>query len=80
MRWTNKAGATWTLRLDLANGLLRTGPDCPYYDAGRPDAAPFRILLRRDEEGRWLPRVLGFSFNGGVYTKSESEAVSARSR
>ncbi|MBM3495104.1 MAG: hypothetical protein FJX72_12415, partial [Armatimonadetes bacterium] len=51
LRWTNKAGATWTLKPDLTNGLLRTGPDCPYHDPNAPEAAPFRILLRRDKAG-----------------------------
>jgi hypothetical protein len=69
MRWTNSAGKTWTLWPDLANGLLRTGPDCPYYDPQRPDASPFRLLLLRDVEGRWLPKIAGFAFHGGVYTK-----------
>ncbi|NLI00369.1 MAG: hypothetical protein GX446_12865 [Chthonomonadales bacterium] len=67
LRWTNKAGATWTLTPDLAKGILRTGPDCPYYDATRPDGVPFRILLRRDRNGNWLPEVDGFAFHGGRY-------------
>jgi len=69
-RWTNKAGRSWTLRPDLENGLLRIGPDCPYHDPARPDASPFRILLQRDEQGRWQPKVAGFAFNGSVYAKA----------
>lgn len=67
LRWTNKAGATWILKPDLAKGLLRTGPDCPYYDPAVPDRTAFRLVLRRDRDGNWLPEVEGFSFQGGLY-------------
>jgi hypothetical protein len=67
LRWTNKAGATWVLTPDLAAGLLRTGPDCPYYDAVSPEAGAFRIKLKRDQDGRWRPEVEGFAFGGGAY-------------
>lgn len=30
-RWTNEAGVSWNLMFDRENGILRTGPDCPYY-------------------------------------------------
>ncbi len=70
LRWTNKAGATWVLKPDLARGLLRTGPDCPYYDANDPDAASFRILLERAEDGRWTSGVSGFVFAGATYRRT----------
>ena len=70
LRWTNKAGTSWVLTPDFAHGLLMTGPDCPYYDADQPDAAPFRILLKRDHNGRWSPKVSGFVFNGAEYLRT----------
>ncbi len=70
LRWTNKAGVSWVLTPDLAGGALRTGPDCPYYESDDPDGAPFRILLKRREDGAWVPEVSGFVFNGGIYRKS----------
>lgn len=71
LRWTNKAGVSWLLRPDLSVGLLRTGPDCPYFRAGDPEASAFRLRLRRDQDGRWLQQVEGFVFGGGVYRKIE---------
>lgn len=67
LRWTNKAGATWVLKPDLARGLLRTGPDCPYYDPAMPEGVAFRLMLRRDRDGNWLPELDGFGFQGGRY-------------
>jgi hypothetical protein len=69
LRWTNKAGATWVLRPDLANGLLHTGPDCPYFDPKAPEARPFRIRLKRDAQGGWLGEPEGFVFQGGLYVR-----------
>lgn len=69
VRWTNRAGKTWTLRPDLAKGVLVTGPDCPYYDAATPGANLFRISLVKDGAGRWRPQVGGFVFNGGAYQR-----------
>jgi len=69
LRWTNKAGATWVLKPDVASGVLRTGSDCPYYDAASPESSAFRIRLKRDASGRWLPQIEGFTFGGGVYRR-----------
>ena len=44
--WTNKAGRSWTLRLDLANGLLRAGDDDPYYDESSPGSTDVTIVYR----------------------------------
>ncbi len=30
-KWTNDAGHSWNLTLDRKEGVLRTGPDNPYY-------------------------------------------------
>lgn len=75
LRWTNAAGATWLLTPDLANGRLNTGPDCPYYRDGA--GRYFTIVLKRDENGRHLPEVAGFSFNGGLYLQLQTESMSA---
>jgi hypothetical protein len=72
LRWTNRAGKSWMLTPDLAHGVLRTGPDCPYYEASDPDGNPFRIRLMRDRDGRWLPALDGFSFQGGLYRRSKN--------
>lgn len=70
LRWTNKAGASWVLRPDLASGVLRTGPDCPYHDPNAPGSNAFRIRLKRDAEGRWLTELEGFTFGGGFFRRS----------
>jgi hypothetical protein len=31
----------------------------------------FRIVLRRDADGNYLPEVLGFSFNGELYSREK---------
>ena len=65
--WTNAAGTTWRLKPDLARGLLRTESDCPYY--GKPGGDAFRIVLARDANGRYQPKVAGYQFNGAFYAK-----------
>lgn len=67
IKWTNRAGVSWFLYLDLQRGLLRTGPDCPYYDPRHSEASAFRLKLMKDENGRWQARVIGFVFQGGLY-------------
>ncbi len=68
-RWTNAAGATWLLTPDLANGRLNTGPDCPYYSQESGTGQYFTIVLKRDANGKHLPEIAGFNFNGGFYRR-----------
>jgi hypothetical protein len=65
--WTNKAGKSWRLKPDLARGVLVTESDCPYY--GKPGGDAFRIVLARGADGRYVPKVLGYQFNGAFYAK-----------
>ncbi len=69
MRWTNTAGVAWSLEPDLAAGLLRCGPDSPYADDPRAGSTDFTLVLARDAEGDWLPRVTGFRFLGDLYVR-----------
>lgn len=67
LRWTNAAGVSWLLKPELHKGVLRIGPDCPYY---KPDSRPdFKVILKRDANGRYTKEVEGFSFQGGLYRK-----------
>ncbi len=67
--WQNAAGRSWRLTLDKANGILRTGADCPYTPSGASQGPPFTLSLVRGADGKFSPRLRGFSFNGGLYTK-----------
>jgi hypothetical protein len=66
--WRNKAGVSWKLTADLPHGLLKTGPDCPYFETG---GSAFQLVLKRDLEGRWLPVLAGYRFGGAFYSKVE---------
>ncbi len=69
LRWENEAGVAWELFPDLAHGLLRTGPENPYYESSTGGIRVFRIVLRRDEDGDWLPEVAGFRFGSELYRR-----------
>ena len=69
LRWTNKAGVSWLLTPDLAEGVLRTGPDNPYYGSSSPGGRTFNIELARDDDGEYLPALAGFQFQSGSYGK-----------
>lgn len=69
LRWTNAAGVSWHLAPDLAHGLLKTGPDCPYYRVG--GAPDFRVVLKRGADGRHTTEIEGFTFQGGLYKKQK---------
>jgi hypothetical protein len=60
LRWTNNAGVSWTLRPDLANGILYTGPDCPYFND--PRGKFFKIELAPQTGA-----VQGFRFFNELY-------------
>jgi hypothetical protein len=60
--WTNDAGVSWGLEPDLAAGVLRTGPDCPY-------DGDFVLTPTRDlDSGEWTTELAGFTFNGELYS------------
>ena len=71
LRWRNTAGIEWNLDPDLASGVLRIGPDCPYYD---PIVSyDFRLALERELTlGDLVPVVDGFTFLGELYTRKAS--------
>jgi hypothetical protein len=64
LRWTNETGVSLRLTPDLKNGLLYTG-DIEEAANGRE----FRIVLRRDANGEYLPEVYGIQVLGVVYRK-----------
>jgi hypothetical protein len=57
LKWTNKAGVSWSLTADLANGRLRTSEDNPYYKLGRDDYREFRLVVSKGQ-------ITGFTFGG----------------
>jgi hypothetical protein len=69
LRWLNSAGVSWHLTPDLKNGQLQTGVDNPYFVGHPVDGRAFRIILRRDTEGEYLPEVSGFKFLNVFYAK-----------
>lgn len=58
LRWTNKARVSWRLWPDLEKGILRAGDDCPY------GTGEVTIVLRRDENGKYVPEVAGLEYSG----------------
>jgi hypothetical protein len=71
LRWRNTAGVSWNLDPDLANGALRIGPDCPYYDEDVDN--DFRLALEREHAlGDFIPVLDGFAFLGELYTRQAS--------
>jgi Caspase domain len=77
MRWTNKAGKSWVLRLGPKNHRLQIGPDCPYYVANKPN--PIEIVLRRGVDGRALSKVDGFTFQSDLYKRLDHNAATGTS-
>ncbi len=69
--WRNSAGRNWLLRDDLKRGYLRCGEDNPYFDEDGSPGQHFRVVLRRDEDGNYLPQVAGFQFQGTFYALSK---------
>jgi len=67
LRWTNAAGRSWRLIPGLENGILRTGPENPYYDRNPAQGRVFHVVFRRDANGSYLPEVSGFDFDGNFY-------------
>lgn len=69
LRWINHAGVSWLLVPDLNDGLLSTGTDNPYYEREPVRGRAFRVVLRRDGDGEYVPEVAGFQFLGSFYEK-----------
>jgi len=69
LRWTNRAGVSWPLTPNLAEGMLRTGPDNPYYESNPTGGRLFRIVLKRNADGEYVAEVAGFQFQSGFYEK-----------
>lgn len=67
IRWSNTAGVSWRLVPDLINGVLLTGPDCPYYDP--PNGTMFDIVLVRDDRGDLTAEIEGYAFNHETYRR-----------
>jgi len=69
--WTNEAGKSWKLELDAEAARFSTGPDNPYFDKKTKRGAPFILDLVRGADGRFLPKVAGFYFDGSFYRKTD---------
>ena len=67
LQWTNAVGVSWALVPDLRHGVLRIGPDNPYWKEGAETQQDFQIALERDADGDYLPEPVGFRFGGGLY-------------
>ncbi len=65
--WLNTAGVSWSLADDIANGVLHTGPDCPYFDL--PSGKRFQLVLERDAIGDLTTDLAGFAFLGEMYRR-----------
>ena len=73
LTWKNKAGVSWGLTPDFPSGVLRTGPDNLYFKEAKDDnGRAFRLVLRRDRDGQFLPEVSGFRFGGGLYSRKKN--------
>jgi hypothetical protein len=68
-RWRNRAGVSWILDLNLSRGVLATYTDCPYYFSEPERGRYFKLVLRRDANGREIPEIAGFEFNGARYER-----------
>lgn len=55
--WTNAAGASWPLHVG-DDGILRTGPECPYGEQ--------ELVLEADRDP---PAITGIHFNGELYVR-----------
>lgn len=67
LKWRNTAPVSWNLQPDLLQGVLNTGPDCPYYN--NPNGRRFNIVLERDAIGDLTTQVRGFAFVGEFYDR-----------
>jgi hypothetical protein len=68
-RWTNRAGKSWRLTYLPGSLSLRTGPDNPYAQSGREALHRFLVVLKRDDNGSYLPEAAGYRFDSALYRK-----------
>jgi hypothetical protein len=71
LRWTNKAGASWYLKPDLANQRLKAeGTDNPYAAQGQRESnqalLEFKLIIRQGQ-------ITGFQFGGGTYLRETAQ-------
>lgn len=59
LHWTNRAGESWPLKLSADKRRL----------SNPQTGQVFRIAMRQDANGEYLPAVAGFWFNGELYTR-----------
>jgi hypothetical protein len=60
---------SWILDVNLSRGVLATNTDCPYYFSEPELGRYFKLVLRRDANGREVPEIAGFEFNGTRYER-----------
>ena len=61
--WRNSANVQWQVFPTLAEGILETGPDCPY------PGQNFKLELYRTPDGVLIPGTIGLIFQGELYRK-----------
>ncbi len=61
--WRNSAGVQWQVTPNLADGILETGPDCPY------PGQNFKLEIYRTIDGEPIPGIIGLIFQGELYRK-----------
>lgn len=67
--WRNDAGKSWKLHPELGRGMLRTGKANPYYESNPTHGRHFRLVLKRDASGDYVPTIEGFTFQGALYRR-----------
>jgi hypothetical protein len=65
-RWTNQAGATWLLTVDLENARLLGEPGNPYFD--QQNGKSFNLIMKPASKTQ-KPAIDGFHFLGGFYKR-----------
>jgi len=55
--------------VNLSRGVLATYTDCPYYFSEPERGRFFKLVLRHDANGREIPEIAGFEFNGALYER-----------
>lgn len=62
LQWRNEAGVSWALTPDFENGVLLTGPDCPYFNNASGNGKSFILVIENNQ-------VTGFTFQGELYSR-----------
>lgn len=61
--WRNSANVQWQVSPNLEEGILETGPDCPY------PGQNFKLETYRTPDGERIPGIIGLIFQGELYRK-----------